>query len=93
MLLYDSVKMKSKIFKVELHSPVQKTDFVKSAKGQQIWYTNDRIFYSELESQLSFFPIKVRNTKKMRLTDEVVTYARSISLEPNKNRFTSNVSS
>ena len=36
MITYDNVKMEIKIFKVQLHNPVEKIGFLKSVKGWQI---------------------------------------------------------
>ena len=34
MITYDNVKMESKVFKVQLHNPVEKIEFLKSVKEQ-----------------------------------------------------------
>ena len=36
MITYDNVKMEIKIFKVQLHNPVEKFGFLKSLKGRQM---------------------------------------------------------
>ena len=80
MLTYDSNKMKTKIFEVQTHSPVEKIPFAKTVKRRQLSYRNDSLFYFESEYQLSCFPIKIRSINKVRSKVEVVTYARSIGL-------------
>ena len=61
MITYDNVKIKSKIFKVQLHNPVEKIGFLKSVKGRQIWYRRGRLFYFEPKAQLFFLSIKSKN--------------------------------
>ena len=36
-ITYDNVKTESKIFKVQIHNPVEKIEFLKSVKGRQMW--------------------------------------------------------
>ena len=78
MPTYVSVKMEGKIFKFKPHNTVEKTEFVKSSKGRQIWYRNASLLYFEPESQLSYFSIKVNSINKVRSKVGVVTYARFI---------------
>ena len=85
MIAYDKVKMESKIFKVQLHNPVGKIEFLKSLKGLQIWYRSGLLFYFEPKSQLFCLSIKSKNVNKKRLKDEVAAYAKSCSLKVKKN--------
>ena len=88
MIAYDKVKMESKIFKVQLHNPVEKIEFLKSVKGRQIWYRSGRLFNFEPKVQLFFLSIKSKNVDKMRSKDEVVAYAKSCGLKAEKDRCT-----
>ena len=54
MITYDYVKMERKIFKVQLHNPVEKIEFLKSVKGWQIWYRSGRLFQFEAKARLFF---------------------------------------
>ena len=54
MITYDNVKIESKIFKVQLHNPVEKIEFLKLTKGQQIWYRSRCLFYFEPKSPTVF---------------------------------------
>ena len=74
MITYDNVKMERKIFKLQMHNPVEKIEFLKSVKERQIWYRRGRLFYFEPKAQLFFLSIKSRNVNKMRSQDEVVAY-------------------
>ena len=81
MITYDNVKMESKIFKLQMHNPVEKIEFLNSVKGRQIWYRRGRLFYFEPKAQLFFLSIKSKNVNKMRSKDEVVAYTKSCSLK------------
>ena len=54
MITYDNVKTESKIFKVQIHNPVEKIEFLKSVKGRQMWYRKWRQFYFELKAPTVF---------------------------------------
>ena len=88
MIAYDNVIIESKIFKVQLHNPVEKIEFLKSVKGRQIWYRSGRLFDFEPKVQLFFLSIKSKNVDKMRSKDEVVAYAKSCGLKAKKDRCT-----
>ena len=84
MITYDNVKMESKIFKIQPHNPVEKTEFLKLVKGPQVWYRSGRLFYFKPKAQLFFQSIKSKNVNKMRSKDEVVAYAKSCGLKAEK---------
>ena len=84
MITYDNVKMESKIFKVQPHNPVEKTEFLKLVKGPQVWYRSGRLFYFKPKAQLFFQSIKSKNVNKMRSKDEVVASAKSCGLKAEK---------
>ena len=73
--------MESKIFKVQLHNPVEKIEFLKSVEGREIWYRRGRLFYFEPKAQLLFLSIKSKNINRMRLKDEVFAYAKCCGLK------------
>ena len=88
MITYDDVKMESKIFKVQLHNPVEKIEFLKLVKGRQIYYRGGRLFYFEPKAQPFFLSIKSKNVNKMRSKDGIVAYAKPCTLKAEKNRCT-----
>ena len=78
MITYDNVKMESKIFKVQMHNPVEKIEFLKSVNGRQIWYRRGRLFYFEPKAQLFLLSIKSKNVNKMRSQDEVSLHTQNL---------------
>ena len=88
LLTYDDSTNESKVYRTQLHNPVDKIDLVHTVVAQQMWYVDKRLFFFQPDQQISFISFGSKELEKMRSKDEVVAFANSFGLHIEKKNHT-----